>query len=244
NVFNDTASKLEQLIDSQRAFIADASHQLRTPLAALRLRLENLEAEMAPLAQEDLEGAIGEVRRLSTLVDALLALARAERELPSPQPVNVVEVARDRLAAWEAFADERAVRLQLKADDEGPLVNSTPGHLEQVLDNLIANAIEISSTGGRVHIGVVARNDHVELRVSDEGPGMGPEERARAFDRFWRSPEARSGRDGTGLGLAIVKQLLSNDGADISLQEAPTGGLSVVIKLRPAGVAPKRVEVG
>jgi signal transduction histidine kinase len=244
NVFNDTASKLEQLVDSQRAFIADASHQLRTPLAALRLRLENLEAEMAPLAQEDLEGAIGEVRRLSTLVDALLMLARAERELPAPEPINVAEVAHDRIAAWEAFADERAVRLLLRSGDGDPVASATPGHLEQVLDNLIANAIEISPLGGKVRIEVGSRGDHVEVTVSDEGPGMGPEERARAFDRFWRSPEARAGRDGTGLGLAIVKQLLSNDGADIALRQARSGGLAVIIRLRSAGVAPKRVEVG
>lgn len=231
--FNDTAAKLEQLIGAQRAFIADASHQLRTPLAALRLRLENLEAETPEGAREDLEGAIAEVRRLSTLVDGLLMLARAERELGSPQPIDVVTVVRDRAAAWEAFADERRVRLSTELPEVAP-ASLSPGHLEQVLDNLIANALEVSPPGGTVTLRVVPASDHVLLAVADEGPGMSPEERARAFDRFWRSSRAHAQRTGAGLGLAIVKQLLTTDGADIELAEAASGGLEARVRLRPA----------
>ncbi len=110
--FNATAGRLEQLVGAQRAFIADASHQLRTPLAAMRLRLENLEADVHGAAAEDLEGALDEVSRLSRLVDGLLVLARAEQSASAPAPVFVDEVIGNRFDAWDAFAAEKHVRIE------------------------------------------------------------------------------------------------------------------------------------
>src|SRR5450631_4196184 len=143
--FNATAERLGSLLRSQRGFVADASHQLRTPLAALRLRLENIEADGPQHRPEDLDGALAEVARLTELVDSLLVLARAE-DAPAPSvDVSLEPVIEARLDAWSAVADERAVRLEADVADVG--VRSEPGRLEQVLDNLLSNALNAAPAG-------------------------------------------------------------------------------------------------
>jgi signal transduction histidine kinase len=232
--FNTTAARLEQLVGTQRAFVADASHQLRTPLAAMRLRLENLEVDVHGAAAEDLDGALDEVARLSRLVDGLLALTRAEQSPSSPGPIAVDQVIDGRCGAWDAFAAEKHVRID--ADIAGsPAARATPGRLEQVVDNLLNNALEVAPEGSAVRVAAVERGDWVELRVSDEGPGMSAEERACAFDRFWQSGEAR--KDGRpnghfGLGLSIVRELVVGDGGDVALEPSAAGGLEVVVRMR------------
>jgi signal transduction histidine kinase len=240
--FNATAARLEQLVGAQRAFVADASHQLRTPLAAMRLRLENLEADVHGAAAEDLEGALAEVSRLSRLVDGLLVLVRAEQSPSSPAPVPVDDVLDGRCDAWDAFAAEKHVLIET-AVVGAPVARATPGRLEQVVDNLLNNALEVAPAGSAVRVSAAALGDWVELRVSDEGPGMTAEERAHAFERFWQSGEAR--RDGRpnghfGLGLSIVRELIVGDGGDVALEPSATGGLEVVVRMRrsDAVVAP------
>ncbi len=240
--FNTTAAQLEALVDAQQSFVADASHQLRTPLAALRLRLENLESEVNPAAADDVDGARAEVERLTRLVDGLLALARAERNSPAPADVNVGEVIAGRRDAWLAFAAERGVALE--ADDAvGLWARATPERLEQVLDNLLNNALEVAPSGSTVRLSARVVRDRIEVRVRDAGPGMTGEERARAFDRFWRGTAAPSDDNGGfGLGLAIVRQLIHADGGTVELEAPPGGGLEVVLGLRvgtpPAAVNP------
>jgi signal transduction histidine kinase len=232
--FNATAARLEQLVGAQRAFVADASHQLRTPLAALRLRLENLEADVTGHAAEDLDGALAEVRRLSRLVDGLLALTRAEQSNSVLASISVDELLDGRCDAWDAFAAERHVLIESSVR-RGQFVRATPGRLEQVVDNLLNNALEVAPEGSAVRLAATDRDNWVELRVSDEGPGMTDDERARAFDRFWQSPGAR--RDGRpnghfGLGLAIVRELVVADGGEVRLEPSPSGGLEVIVRMR------------
>jgi signal transduction histidine kinase len=242
--FNLTAGRLEQLVGAQRAFVADASHQLRTPLAAMRLRLENLEAGVHGAAAEDLDGALAEVSRLSRLVDGLLVLARAEQSASAPAPVFVDEVIDGRCEAWDAFAAEKHVAVAASVDG-APVALATPGRLEQVVDNLLNNALEVAPAGSEVRVVAGTRPDCVEIRVSDEGPGMSAEERARAFDRFWQSAPAR--RDGRpnghfGLGLSIVRELVVGDGGEIALEPSPSGGLEVIVRLRRSDTAPPRPD--
>jgi signal transduction histidine kinase len=234
DTFNATAAELDQLLRSQDAFVADASHQLRTPLAALRLRLENLDRDVTPSGKKELDGALAEVERLSTLVDGLLTLARADRALRAPERVALTRVVDERLAAWAALAEERGVALRRDVPPDAVGL-ATPGRLEQVLDNLLANALDVSPAGATITISASTRDGWIELLVVDEGPGLSPEERGRAFDRFWRAP----GRDGegSGLGLAIVQRLAAADGGSVSLEPSPAGGLAVVVRLpqaRPA----------
>jgi len=241
--FNATAARLEQLVGAQRAFVADASHQLRTPLAAMRLRLENLEADVHGAAAEDLEGALTEVSRLSRLVDGLLVLVRAEQSPSSPAPVPVDAVLDGRCDAWDAFAAEKQVHIDTVVAG-APVARATPGRLEQVVDNLLNNALEVAPPGSAVRVVAGNRGDWVELRVSDEGPGMTADERAHAFERFWQSGEAR--RDGRpnghfGLGLSIVRELVVGDGGDVALAPSEAGGLEVVVRMKrsAAPVAPR-----
>jgi signal transduction histidine kinase len=236
--FNATAARLEQLVGAQRAFVADASHQLRTPLAALRLRLENLEAEVSGQAAEDLDSALAEVRRLSRLVDGLLALTRAEQSSSSPASISVDELLTGRSDAWDAFAAERNVRIESSVR-HGLFARATPGRLEQVVDNLLNNALEVAPEASAVRLVATTHDNWVELRVSDEGPGMTADERARAFDRFWQSPGAR--RDGRpnghfGLGLAIVRELVVADGGEVWLEPSQSGGLEVIVRMRRGAV--------
>ncbi len=233
--FNRTASRLEQLVGAQESFVADASHQLRAPLAALRLRLENLTSEDPEQGFDDLDGALDEAGRLSELVDTLLFLARAQQYGSNPAPVDVPEVLAARRDAWSALADERGVRLELRAEPAVAL--ATPGRLEQVLDNLLNNALEVAPRGSAIRIGAEPSGGVVVLRVTDSGPGMTAEQRARAFDRFWRG-NGQQGTDGGGfgLGLAIVHQLVVADGGEVTLDPSPDGGLVVTVRLPRSAV--------
>lgn len=241
--FNDTAAKVERLMDAQRAFVADASHQLRTPLAALRLRLEVLEGEVPDGAREDVAGALKEVHRLSRLVNGLLELARAEHRGSAPAAVDVAAVVRERRDAWTPLVEERGVVLVESVAGEC-VASVTPGSLEQVLDNLIANAVDVSPAGGTVTLSVgaceVDEADWVEVHVVDEGPGMPPERRAAVFDRFSGGADAGGRIGGFGIGLAIVRQLVVADGGAVELLEAPGGGVDACVRLRPAGLADAR----
>jgi signal transduction histidine kinase len=234
--FNEMAERLEELVHTQRAFLADASHQLRTPLTALHLRLENLEDTLEDEQQADLTAALAEADRLSRIVDGLLTLARTEGGVrPAREPVDVKGVLRDRADAWSALAEERQVALTCELpvahDQPGPnfMALGCPGHLEQILDNFLANALEATPAAGKVVLLAVPTGDAIEVHVIDDGPGMSPADRTRAFDRFWRQEGAPHG--GSGLGLAIVAQLARMSGGTTWLDASPTGGIDAVVRL-------------
>ncbi|MDT0468480.1 sensor histidine kinase [Streptomyces gibsoniae] len=223
--FNTMAGRTEALVHGHRAVVADVSHQLRTPLAALRLRLDLLAADADGDTADELADAQGEIARLSRLVDGLLAVARAENAVPRPVPVRVDRVVAERVAAWEPVANAGHVRLRA---DCGPALAAFlgEGDLEQVLDNLIANALDAVQEGGRVLISGKRQGGTVVLRVVDNGPGMSQAARDSAFRRFG-NPEA----GGTGLGLAIVHRLVTANGGTATLQDSPGGGLTVALSL-------------
>jgi signal transduction histidine kinase len=229
--FNTMAGRLEALVHGNRAVIADVSHQLRTPLAALRLRLDLLAADTAqsdPDTAQELAGALEELARLSRLVDGLLAVARAENVVPVPTTVDVTEVARERVAAWHPVADDRGITLETPAPGgrvpDQVLAWMGEGHLEQILDNLVANALEALEAGRRVTVTTSASTAGAQIVVADDGPGMSAEDRERAFLRF-----TTSNPNGTGLGLAIVHRLVTSNGGTARLTETPGGGLTATL---------------
>jgi signal transduction histidine kinase len=229
-VFNETVAKLGQLLRSQDEFVADASHELRTPLTALRLRLESLERGLDDDGRRDVDAALHEVERLSQMVEGLLALARADAGATPAERVDAAALVRERVATWRVLADERGLTLVADANGAVP-VRASPQRLAQVLDNLVANALDHASAGTTVTVTAHTAGPRAELHVLDDGPGMTPEQRARAFDRFWR---AGSGAGGSGLGLAIVRRLVEADDGEVELADAPGGGLDAVVRLRGA----------
>jgi signal transduction histidine kinase len=236
--FNHMAARLAELVEAQNRFVADASHQLRSPLTALRLRLENLEAGAQGGAADGIAAVAGEVQRLSRIVDGLLALSRAGSEEPERRPVDVDAVIAGRCDAWAALADERQVELTADVDPHlGRTAWLVPGDLDQILDNLLANAMDASPEGGRISVALKASgNAHFELHVTDQGPGMNADDRRRAFDRFWRGASNNNGH--SGLGLAIVRQLAARNHADAELRQAAPSGLDAVITFSTASDRP------
>jgi signal transduction histidine kinase len=227
-VFNEMVSRLGRLLRSQGEFVADASHELRTPLTALQLRLENLERSVTPPGRADLDAALREVVRLSDMVEGLLALARADAA-PSG-PIDIAVVVADRVATWQPLAHERGVALV--AEPAGvATARAAHDRVAQIIDNFVANALDAAPRGSTVTVLTRLTDEVVEVRVRDEGPGLTPEDRARAFDRFWRT---RSDGGGSGLGLAIVRKLAEADAATVCLEEAPGGGIDAVARLRRA----------
>ncbi|MFJ6405595.1 sensor histidine kinase [Streptomyces hydrogenans] len=234
---NQGAERLDTLVASQRIFVADASHQLRTPLTALRLSLDNIaDGVDDEFVREDVEQATAEVVRMSRLVSGLLVLARAEAKVSAPEPLALRELVEERLKVWRPAADERGVTIVLTGDaDDRARVLAGAGTLDQVLDNVLSNALEVSPDRGTITVRVETGGpEEAVLEVLDQGPGMSAAEQARAFDRFWRG-QGLTGRSGSGLGLAIVKQLVTDDGGTVTLRDAPGGGLCVRIGLRTVG---------
>ena len=231
--FNTMAGRLEALVHGNRAVIADVSHQLRTPLAALRLRLDLLAADTDPDPEttgHELAGALDELARLSRLVDGLLAVARAENVVPVPAAVDVAEVARERVVAWHPVADDRGIALEAPEMGSSGRARASvlawigEGHLEQVLDNLIANALDALNAGSHITVTAAVTTAGAQITVADDGPGMTAEDRERAFLRF-----TTSNPNGTGLGLAIVHRLVTSNGGTARLTETPGGGLTVIL---------------
>lgn len=229
SAINATSARLITLLESQRAFVEDASHQLRTPLTSLQLHLENLQAAVGSSNEADLNYVLAEMNRLSRMVDSLLALARNESKSPVLVSIDVRDIVVERAEVWRALAGE--VDLELVVDTPETLeALAVQDVLEQVLDNLLSNAFDATPRGGRVEIRARVSDEKVRIDVIDSGPGLGPAEREMALRRFWRGRDNQS--EGTGLGLAIAAQLLTLSGGSIELREADGGGLDARVTLR------------
>jgi signal transduction histidine kinase len=226
--FNTMAGRLEALVHGHRATMADVSHQLRTPLAALRLRLDLLTQDADQATAAELAAAQGEIARLSRLVDGLLAIARAENVVSRPVEVAVDAVIQDRAAAWGPVAEERGIWLTTRCLTR-VRASLGDGHLEQILDNLLANALDVVPSGGQVRISASANSHGARITVADDGPGMSKAQQEAAFRRFASTSPA-----GAGLGLAIVYRLVTANGGAAALSDTAGGGLTVTLDL-PGG---------
>uniref|UniRef100_UPI00056C747C sensor histidine kinase n=1 Tax=Streptomyces sp. NRRL S-146 TaxID=1463884 RepID=UPI00056C747C len=210
--FNHTAARLAHLLASQRAFAGEASHQLKTPLAALRLRLENLEPDIAARARGSLTAAVTETDRLARMVEHLLAMARLEEHAAIPATVDLGAVCAERHRTWQPLFAREDVSLVLFAGSVGPVL-AVPGAVEQIMDNLLSNALRASPAGSTVTI---------ELRLQAPPRRALRDSRARWVDLHVTDEAVGEGEGGVDPGAAV----------------AATGGLDVVIRLpsaRPPG---------
>jgi signal transduction histidine kinase len=230
NTMSDMAVRLDAMLVEQREFVADASHQLRTPLTAMRLRLENLQARLPEADAIEVEAAIDETSRLARLVGDLLQLARADGA-SGQVVVDIAAVADDRVDTWGAVAELQDVRLEVVGAATSVVALAAPGALEQILDNTLDNAMTVTPPGGVVTVVVEPGVTSHRVSVVDHGPGLSDDDKVRALRRFWRGT---STAPGTGLGLAIAQALAGASGGSLALLDTPGGGLTVQLVLPAA----------
>lgn len=236
------AARSEALLRANRRLVADVSHELRTPLATLRGYIEALEQRYANcIPAHDMEVIQGEVRRLTALIDDLFTLARAEaQQLPlTIEVVNAGDLAR-RLTDMIAPLSRRERQIELVAilPDHLPPIMADRARLEQVLLNLVQNALRHTPPGGIVAIEAAAGDDMVALTVADTGVGIPDDELPLVFDRFYRGDSSRARETGgAGLGLALVRELVQAMGGTVVAESAPGRGSRFTVTLRQASIA-------
>ncbi|MFJ6938042.1 ATP-binding protein [Streptomyces sp. NPDC101132] len=226
--FNEMADNVEEVLEQQRAFVADASHQLRNPLAALLLRIELLALEL-PEGNEEIASVRTEGKRLAQVLDDLLDLALAEHASAEISVVDIGELAAERVAAWRPLAEEKGVRLT-EGGRGAVTAWADPIALSSALDAVIDNALKFTPAGEEVTVSVAAEGRAATVVVADRGPGLTEEELARVGDRFWRSGRHQNIK-GSGLGLAISRALLAAGGGSLAYETNPPHGLRVTVSV-------------
>ncbi len=225
---NEMLSRIETGHCAQQRFVADASHELRSPLATIISGLEAAEVHPELLdAELAIDTLLPEAQRMRTLVEDLLLLARADEHSLA---LRKEEVALDDLAEVEAARARREAGLTVATNVRPARLAADPAAMSRVVRNLVDNAVRHANS--RVVIDVGSQNGTVVLTVSDDGPGIAPGERSRVFERFVRldSDRSRSG-GGAGLGLAIVAEVIAAHGGTVSIDDRPGGGTQMIVTL-------------
>lgn len=224
--FNEMADHVEDVLEQQRAFVADASHQLRNPLSALLLRIELLGLEL-PEGNEEFASVRAEGKRLAQVLDGLLDLALAEHSPADLQLTDVAELASERVAAWEPVAVRAGVSLRFEGSSA--LTGwADPVTLSSALDAVVDNAVKFTPPDGTVTVRAAAAGEQLTVEVADCGPGLSEDELSRIGDRFWRSSRHQN-VTGSGLGLSITRALLTAGGASIAYAPNAPQGLRVTL---------------
>jgi two-component system sensor histidine kinase TctE len=219
--FNELMARMNRNLLAQRRFIADAAHQMKTPLAGLRTQAELALRQTDP---EELRRSLRQIaqssERATRLVNQLLALARAEHEAqgePRVEPVDLTAVARDVVREWVPQAIARDLDLGFEAPEANALVAGSATLLQELIGNLVDNALRYTPAPGEITVRVAAREQSVLLQVEDNGPGIAQSERSRVFDRFYRV--LGNGGEGSGLGLSIVREIAALHGAVVRIED-------------------------
>ena len=226
--------RLQDAFDAQQRFIDDASHELRTPLTIARGHLETaLPADVPAQVRDAVDIAIAEIDRMADLVDGLLGLSRGGRGNTPSVPVDMGRLA-ERVVERSRVLGGRRWTLDV---DDGMIVSGDEGALEQVLLNLIRNAVKHTGEGDRIAVSAGRHGDRIRVEVRDRGEGIDPEVLPRVFGRFVRADDARSrSTGGAGLGLAICREIVERHGGTITADNAPDGGARFTIDLPAAAV--------
>jgi signal transduction histidine kinase len=239
--FNTMAQVVRASLDRQRRLVADASHQLRNPLAAVRLRADTLENYLIEDGWPTYHALSAELDRFENLLGQLLRLARAEQVSGSRQVglatttaelADLADVIAERVAYWQPILDSQDQLLDNRSNHRGPVVQLARHDVEQLLDVALENALRYAGTGATVTVSTAQGDETAELIVSDNGTGLPDEDLAQATTRFWR---AQNDGAGTGLGLAIAAEITAGHGGTVSVEKAPEGGVLVRYRLPVTG---------
>ncbi len=232
---NGLLRRLAAALDTQKAFVADAAHELRTPLAAVQIQSQLVaRAQDDATRQEALADLQAGVTRATRLAEQLLALARAEPDgHASSTAVDLRALLDECVASRAPLAQERNIDLGIDASERATVIGD-PDALRVMLNNLLDNATKYTPPGGRIDVSLKVEAGHPVVRIADTGPGIPVEERERVFDRFYRvgagANRTRTDVGGSGLGLAIVKRIALQHRAEVMLGESPAGGLLVTVR--------------
>ncbi|MES2533754.1 MAG: ATP-binding protein [Pseudomonadota bacterium] len=229
-------ARVRQAFDAQKHFVADAAHELRSPLAALKLQVQGLQRANDDATRDVAVGRLAAgIDRATRLVEQMLALARHEASIAGGAglvPVDLGEVARLAISDAIAGAQARSIDIGI-AHADAASVSGQPEALRMLLRNLLDNAVKYTPEGGRVDVRIDAAPEGVRLLVEDSGPGLPPEERGRVLDRFYRAGQPQA--PGSGLGLAIVQSIATLHGATLVLDASQNlGGLRVTVQFPAA----------
>jgi two-component system, OmpR family, sensor kinase len=229
--FNEMTGRIERLLRAQRDFVADASHQLRTPLTGLRLHLEEAKAlDPGDAADDELDAAVVEVDRLAHTVDELLVLSRAGERRLAGTTIGLDDLAASASERWRAQAADRGIALACRHAAPRNSVWATRTDAERALDCLVENALHYAPMRSTVEL--VTGPGRIEVR--DRGPGLAEDEREAVFERFHRGRAGMAGPSGSGLGLAIARELARGWSGEVTLENRQGGGAVATLALPPA----------
>lgn len=236
DAINDFLARVRESAEREKMFIADAAHELRTPLAAMRINVEALQSWVTSESQQELlAGIVRSNSRAARLVNQLLLMMHSEAHIDAAmEPVPLTTLVQERMAALEPLASARRIELEFYSDGE-ICVAGVRERLVSLIDNLIENAVKYSPEGGRVEVDLRTREATAQLRVSDAGPGIPVELRERVFDRFFRDPGQM--QSGSGLGLAIVKAVAHQHNGRVALNSSAEGGLQATVTFPHPAIA-------
>jgi signal transduction histidine kinase len=235
--FNKMAEALERNDHERRDMLANIAHELRTPLTVLRGRLEGIMDGVYPADESHIGPVLEETYLLERLVDdlRLLTLAESHQLHFEKSEVNLIDITNRSINMFQAEAGEKGIDLKLDTNLENALVFADPQRTEQVIGNLVANALRYVPDGGRVWVEIVQVDDELILSINDNGPGMPASDLPYIFNRFWRGEKSRSrASGGAGLGLAIAKLLIDEQGGRMTASNLPAGGLQVSFSMKIA----------
>lgn len=232
--FNRMVAELERADEQRRNLTADVAHELRTPLHIIQGNLEGVLDGVYEPTPEHLEATLDETRALARLVEdlRLLSLAEAGQLALAKESVNVSELLADVQTSFSGTAE--AMGIDLRVETMADLtISADPGRLDQVIGNLVANALHHTPRGGQITLGAESTPNGVQLTASDTGEGITPEDLPFVFDRFWKGDRSRtrSGGAGSGLGLAIARQLVQAHGGKIEVESTSGQGTKFIIHL-------------
>ncbi len=230
--FNKMADALERNDRERRDMLADIAHELRTPLTIMRGRLEGIMDGIYPADEDSIGPALEEAYLLERLVEdlRLLTLAESHQLTFEKHELDLLEIARRSISMFQAEADEKKIRLELVTSLEKALVIADPLRTEQVVGNLVSNALRYVPEGGRVWVEISRLGADLSISINDDGPGIQEADLPFIFNRFWRGERSRSRvSGGAGLGLAIAKLLVEGQGGRIRASNLPDRGLQMTV---------------